>query len=350
MAGNVKEWTWNDAAGKRYILGGAWNEPAYVFRHLVTQDPMRREPTDGVRCARYPVTPPAQLLAPVVEERTYPVSPPVSDAAFAILRGLYAYDHTPLDARVERVDDSLPDYRREIVSFRTAYGDGRMEVNLLIPRDVAPPYQSVIWVPGGDVFAWRSSESLATSYLYDFIPRGGRVLVYPVYYGTYERFESVMNPATARGRDMIIRWVQDLSRTIDYLETRPDFDSTRIAYYGLSTGGWTAPIFLAVEPRLRAAILLGGGLVPLDLRPEIDPSVFAPHAHVPTLMINGRDDFLMPYQESELPMFDLLGVPADQKHLERLNGGHMPANRLEIIRDVLDWLDRWLGPVRRTGA
>ena len=31
-AGNVKEWTMNAAPkGERYILGGAWNESAYVF-------------------------------------------------------------------------------------------------------------------------------------------------------------------------------------------------------------------------------------------------------------------------------------------------------------------------------
>ena len=31
-AGNVKEWSWNEAAHhKRYILGGAWREPAYMF-------------------------------------------------------------------------------------------------------------------------------------------------------------------------------------------------------------------------------------------------------------------------------------------------------------------------------
>ena len=32
MAGNVKEWCWNEAgSGKRYILGGAWDEPLYMF-------------------------------------------------------------------------------------------------------------------------------------------------------------------------------------------------------------------------------------------------------------------------------------------------------------------------------
>ncbi len=33
-AGNVKEWGWNKATGdKRYALGGAWNEPSYMFYH-----------------------------------------------------------------------------------------------------------------------------------------------------------------------------------------------------------------------------------------------------------------------------------------------------------------------------
>jgi hypothetical protein len=62
-------------------------------------------------------------------------------------------------------------------------------------------------------------------------------------------------------------------------------------------------------------------------------------------MINGRDDFLMPYALSQKPLFDLLGPPAERKRLARLDGGHIPRDRLEIVREVLDWLDGWLGPV-----
>jgi hypothetical protein len=43
----------------------------------------------------------------------------------------------------------------------------------------------------------------------------------------------------------------------------------------------------------------------------------------------------------------MLGAPDERKRLARLEGGHIPTNRLEIIREVLDWLDRWLGPVQR---
>jgi formylglycine-generating enzyme required for sulfatase activity len=344
MAGNVKEWAWNAAGEGRYILGGAWNEPAYLFQHLVAQDPLGREPTNGVRCAKYAVPPAEPLSGEVIPQHKYDRPPALSDEAFAVVQGMYVYDRGPLEARLERVDDRLPAYRRETVSFRSAYGSGRMEVHLLMPRGTAPPYQPVIWFPGSDVFLLRSSEHLASAWLFDFIPRSGRVLVYPVYKGMYERFEPPGTSPSAL-RDQLIRWAQDLGRTIDYLGTRPDFDTGEVAYYGFSLGAIHGPVFSAIEPRITASILLGGGLVPMPSRPEVHLAALAPRSLAATLMINGRDDFIMPYELSQKPLFDLLGAPADRKRLARLDGGHIPTDRREIIREVLDWLDRQLGPV-----
>ena len=42
MAGNVKEWCLNAAGGERYILGGAWNEPVYMFTDADAQSPFAR--------------------------------------------------------------------------------------------------------------------------------------------------------------------------------------------------------------------------------------------------------------------------------------------------------------------
>jgi hypothetical protein len=92
-------------------------------------------------------------------------------------------------------------------------------------------------------------------------------------------------------------------------------------------------------------VLLAGGIPPEVMRAEMDPFHFAPRSGVPTLMINGRDDFIFPYDDMQKPLFDLLGVPPTDKRHARLEGGHIPSNRLEIIREVLDWLDRYLGPV-----
>jgi dipeptidyl aminopeptidase/acylaminoacyl peptidase len=88
----------------------------------------------------------------------------------------------------------------------------------------------------------------------------------------------------------------------------------------------------------------------MPLRPEMHPVHFAPRSRTPTLMINGRDDFIMPYELSQRPLFAMLGAPDDKKRHARLAGGHIPTNRLEIIREVLDWLDQQLGPVSRANS
>ena len=49
MAGNVKEWCWNKSEGdRRFILGGTWNEPAYMFH----AHKLRHCPSHWIRVAR----------------------------------------------------------------------------------------------------------------------------------------------------------------------------------------------------------------------------------------------------------------------------------------------------------
>ena len=64
MAGNVREWCWNAAASGRFILGGAWNEPQYMFADEDTKDPFDRGPTDGFRLAKYMGPIAAAAIAP----------------------------------------------------------------------------------------------------------------------------------------------------------------------------------------------------------------------------------------------------------------------------------------------
>jgi predicted esterase len=316
-----------------------------VFEHLIRANPTEREATYGIRCAKYPTPPASHLLAPVTPRYEYERPEPISDDAFGLLRGVYAYDRTPLEAEIVGTNDSLPNYRKETVSIRTAYGTERMTVHLLFPRDGSPPYQSVIWFPGDDVFFLQSSESFASEYMFDFLPRGGRVVVHPIYKGMYERF-APPDFSPSGWRDMVIRWSQDLGRTIDYLDTRSDFDAKRIAYYGFSSGALYGPVFTAVEPRLGAAIYLAGGLIPVSLRPEMHPAHFAPRSRTPTLMINGRDDLITPYELSQQPFFAMLGAAPDEKRHVRVAGGHIPSERVDIIREVLNWLDLHFGPVQ----
>jgi pimeloyl-ACP methyl ester carboxylesterase len=139
-------------------------------------------------------------------------------------------------------------------------------------------------------------------------------------------------------------WAQDLSRTLDYVETRSDLDKSRVAYLGASWGGALGPVIAAVEPRIRAVVLISGGLEFQATLPEVDPLNFAPHVRQPTLMINGRYDFFFPVETSQLPLYRLLAAPARDKHQIIAEGGHMPPQDL-LVKETIDWLDRYLGPV-----
>ncbi len=142
---------------------------------------------------------------------------------------------------------------------------------------------------------------------------------------------------------------RDLSRGIDYLESRPDIDRERLAYYGISTGAVLGPILTSLEPRFKASIFLSGGFSTDPLPPEADPMNFASRAKVPVLMVNGRHDFALPLEASQEPMFRLLGAPQkDKRRVVFDDSGHFPnPNRWpEIYKEALDWLDRYLGPVR----
>ena len=93
-------------------------------------------------------------------------------------------------------------------------------------------------------------------------------------------------------------WVQqlvsDAQRAVDYLETRPDIDGARLAFYGLSWGAQLAPITMALDPRIKAGVLLMGGLFSGKPAPEVDSFNFAPRVRIPILMLNGDQDHIFP--------------------------------------------------------
>ena len=182
---------------------------------------------------------------------------------------------------------------------------------------------------------------------FDFLPRSGRALVYPVYKGTYERSAPAGSAGTSQERDLVVQWSKDLARTVDYLESRGDFDRDKLAFYGYSLGASSALPAVALEPRFKTAILLTGGLYDQASLPEIEPLHYLPRIKMPVLFLGGRYDFVFPVETSQAPLFKLLGTPVEhKKHVIFEGAGHVPP-RIELIREVLDWLDRYLGPVRR---
>ena len=356
MGGNVREWCLNASGGMRYILGGAWDDPSYFFFQMHAVSPFDRSAANGFRCVRYSSAGsfPADMAGPVPQPfvRDFDKEKPVPDDVFAVYKRFYAYDKRELNAVVESADDTSPFWRKEKITYDAAYGNERIIAYLYLPKAGAPPYQTVIYFPGSNAMALRSSADLATGG-FDFLVKSGRAVLYPVYKSTYERgdgFSFYTAELTVNSwKDHTIMWHKDSARSVDYLETRPDVDTDRLAYLGSSWGGHQGPLILALEKRIKTGIFHNGGLLAYDeLKsvPEADHINFVPRVTVPVLMLNGRYDYLFPVDAAQKPMFRLLGTPAeDKRHLLYDSEHNLPRN--EMIKETLNWLDRYLGPVNR---
>jgi eukaryotic-like serine/threonine-protein kinase len=354
MAGNVKEWCLNAAGQQRYILGGAWNEPVYMFNDVDAYPPFNRDKTHGFRCIKLdrPDDLPASLTR-VIEfpSRDLRNVVPVSESVVqAWRRLLYSFDHGDLNVKVEAVDDSSPDWRMEKVSYAAAYGGERIPAYLFLPKNAKPPYQVVLGFHGAQAIYQRSSANITDIIgVFTFIMRSGRAFLFPVYKSTFERgdgLKSDISNMTTAWRDHMIMWSKDVGRSVDYLESRPDIAKDSIGYMGVSWGAEIAPLFLAVEPRISLAVLYIAGFNRQPSLPEADPVNFAPRVKVPVLMLNGRFDFFYPTATSQEPMFKLLGTPAEHKRRVVYESSHrIPRN--EMIKEVVDWMEKYFGPPTR---
>jgi pimeloyl-ACP methyl ester carboxylesterase len=110
-----------------------------------------------------------------------------------------------------------------------------------------------------------------------------------------------------------------------------------------------AAILPAVEPRLKVVLIYSGGFDLHRALPEVEPINFAPRITVPTLMLNGRYDFFYPIDCCQESMFRSLGAPSDQKRRVLYETGHN-VPRAELIKETLNWLDKYLGPVNQTST
>ena len=350
LGGNAREWCANaDSRGGRFILGGGWDDPAYAFNDAFAQSPWDRSQTNGIRCIEEVE---ASRVDPALEAtielpfRDFRSEPRVADETFAQYLTQFRYDATPLRAEIEeRLEKE--DYIRERISFDAAYGGERMTAYLFLPKQGTPPYQTVVMFPGSGAIHTRSSADVAPG-RGSFAPKGGRALLLPVYKSTYERGDGLVSdyPDTSNNwKDHILMWGKDFRRSLDYVETREDLDSDRIAYLGLSWGSAMAPFMLAIEPRVKAGVLVVAGLNFQRSLPEVDGLPYTMRVKVPILMLNGKYDFFFPYDTSQLPFFELLGTPPEHKKLVVQESSHA-FSQAELAREAIAWLDQYLGPAR----
>ena len=348
MLGNVREWVHNEVGDQRAIMGAGWNDDFYLVEESISDPgslpPIDRSATNGFRLAfTLDSSEDLALAREAIEPEQPPDLAPATNEVFEIYRAAYDYDSLPLDAVTESTND-LGDWRRETITFNTAYNDERITLYLDIPNDGNAPFQTILFWPGSGAL-YLDTVEIAQHQL-EFLLKDGRAVAYPVLAGTFQRrLEEPPSWSTVAGRDLTVQEIKDFRRTIDYLETRPDIDRENLGYFGASWGGRLGALVLAIEPRIKAAVLDQAGFN-FQVREEIRSVHYLPRVSQPILQFNGRYDSDFRYDTHAKPYFDLLGTSENDKKWVVEDTGHF-VSRPTVIGETLDWFDKYLGrPLR----
>jgi serine/threonine protein kinase/formylglycine-generating enzyme required for sulfatase activity/dienelactone hydrolase len=362
MAGNVREWCWNESSSERLIAGGAWNDATYMIVNYVSASAFDRSEKNGFRCVKYLANVPERAFRPISlpEFPDYTKMQPVSDEVFATLRERYFYDKSELNIKVEKEDKTSEYWDMQKVTFDAAYGNERTGACLFFPKRISPPFQTVVFFPGAGGMWVKSSDNLDKTLLFknvlDFIVKDGRAVVYPLYKGFFERsnpgkyFPLIRNFNSYEGAEYWSQLLKDFRRALDYLETRNEIDMDKIAMLSYSWGIFAGTILPAIEERLAVNVIclagMGLSFSPETKRAELNPINFVGRVTMPTILLNGRHDAFYPLETSAKPLYFLMGTPEGKKHHKIYELDHAIQKNV-IVRDVLWFLDEYLGPVKR---
>ena len=357
MAGNAREWLWTQGSLGRWVAGGAFDEPRYLYLQPDEAPPANRSANTGFRCMRPAQAAPTneELRRPVLAQAVdYAAMKPVGDAAYAVLAQQLDYRQTPFTPRVEAAGSTNPAWTVERITLPTGYDDTSFAVQLFLPKDRRSPFGVIFYMPHSGEFiapvTTAEFDPAAGGVPLDFLPKSGWALAVVAFDWAYERqwsAERRQSMSDAERRRLQQRhWREDLGRTIDYLETRADIDARRLGWFGVSLGADTMLPLLAVEKRIGAAVLYSGGAALNRLPASERPYNYFPRVTQPVLMLNGRWDIDRP-PEAQQRMFELLGTPADRKKQVLFEAGHGNLPRFQVEKEALDWFERHLGSADR---
>ena len=351
-AGNVREWVLNPVdKDLRFILGGSWRSPSYMHYTPEAASPFDRSETDGFRCVQNLAPLAAAILGEVKRTmRDFTTFKPADDEVFHAYQLLYKYPKTPLNVQEQGLVQETVDWREEKVSFDTGYRGERMTAYLFLPKNVKPPYQTVLFFPSARVELLPGNDggrALGDTQFFDYILQSGWAVMYPIYEDLYERRVKFSMPGGSQRIELTTDWYKDASRSLDYLATRQDIDNGRLAYLGVSMGSADGVILTSLmQDRLKTAIFLDGGYFLDQPPPGGDQADFAPRMKKPVLMMNGRYDNVFSVENAQNPLFRMLGTPdADKKHVLLETPHDVTEDWPRLTKEVLAWLDKYLGRV-----
>ena len=271
-----------------------------------------------------------------------------------------------LDIRVE-ASAELPDHVRRLVSFQSE-GNDRIQAYLLVPRGAkqqAPlPAVVVFHETTPDTFrqpiGLGSDQNLAIAL---HLVQRGYVTLSPQCYimkGGGPLAQSKVLAKRRPGWTGLGKMTFDASRSVDYLETVPEVDKSRIGCMGHSLGAKEVLYAMAFEPRYKAGVFSEGG-IGLAMSNWCDPwyltAAMKPHmsemdnhevlglvAPRPLLVIGGNSadtDASWSYIREARSVYQLLAAKNRIGFHNHRRGHSLPSEARDL---AYRWLDDWLGP------
>jgi dienelactone hydrolase len=268
--------------------------------------------------------------------------------ARALIAGLLHYHPPRCDLAAETVERVACDgYTRETVSFRTT-PDIRVPAYVLVPNSLKGRAPAIVALHDhGGFYLWGKEKLVETadehpalrsfkhayagrSIASDLARSGYVVVVIDMFYWgerrhvldddaadwrqrlglTAERIDA-FNARSGGNEQLVARAIYsagstwsglmfwDDQRTVDYLVSRPDVDASRIGCVGLSVGGYRSLNLAALDPRIRAAVVVGWmASFPRQLARHM------PHSIGFTKLVPGL------YQQMDLPDVAALAMPS----------------------------------------
>ncbi len=262
----------------------------------------------------------------------------------------------------------------ERITYGTQFGL-RVPAILYLPKERRERIPAFIVVNGhgGDKFSWYAfysgilyARAGAAVLTYDPLGEGERNAERKSGTRAHDR---IVEPREPIGRRLAGQMITDVMQAVSYLRARPEVDPDRIAAAGYSLGSFMLALAGAVDARLRACVLVGGGNLdgPGEYWDNTKPMctglsyrslaflgdraavIYALHAsRGSTLVFNGLEDTTVRIPQNAAEFFDNL-----RGRVARLRGnddrifetgfvpgvGHRP---FFVTRAVALWLERTL--------
>ena len=334
IGGNIKEWTLNpngDNQEKFSIMGGAYNEPSYTFNNYYSLSPFDRSIGNGFRLSKNLTNGQSELDNDIIPEfkRNFYKIEDISDEVFNVYKSQFDYNSQPLNSKTSNIENFQDGYSAQIFEMETTYeSDEKLFGYVVFSNRFKDKYDPIIIYPNASSIGSNTDTNLPNQLLnrFKYLIDEGYAVIHPIYHNTYSR-EKTHNTFwpndSEKYKNTIIKIGQDYKRSLDYIESRNDFNFENLSYFGYSWGSTTSNYLLAIDDRIKAAVLCVGGLMMQKSKKEVEAHYYVRRIKTPILHIVGKEDGIFGFEESYKPWKELIGTAKDKlKLIELDNVGH----------------------------